>query len=68
MADTAHDEGAALESDLAELLEVERFEPPATFRAGALLSDASVYEGASADPLGWWSEQARRLDWFKPWE
>ena len=60
--------GEALDRELAELLEVERFEPPAEFRAQALLSDPAVYERAARDPQAWWVEQARRLHWFKPWE
>jgi acetyl-CoA synthetase len=58
----------SLDRELAELLEVERFEPPAEFRAQALLNDPEVYERAAADPEGWWAEQASRLDWFEPWE
>src|SRR5205085_2995087 len=34
----------------------------------ALLSDPEVYERARRDPLGWWAEQARALDWFTPFE
>jgi acetyl-CoA synthetase len=57
-----------LERELAELLRVERFEPPAEFRAHALLNDPAVYEQAGRDPLGWWSRQAGELHWFQPWE
>jgi acetyl-CoA synthetase len=60
--------GDHLERELAELLEVERFEPPPEFRAQALLNDPAIYERAAADPLGWWAEQASQLDWFSPWE
>jgi acetyl-CoA synthetase len=61
-------DGGGLDAELAELLEVERFPPPETFREHALMKDPSVYERAAADPLGWWAEQAEQLDWFKPWE
>ena len=43
-----------------QLLEVERFEPPAEFREQALLNDPEVYERAAADPQAWWAEQAER--------
>jgi acetyl-CoA synthetase len=59
--------GDELDGELAALLEVERFAPPAAFVERALLSDPSVYERAAADPLEWWSEQAQSLDWFQTW-
>ena len=55
-----------LERQLGELLEVERFEPPAEFRERALLSDPAVYEEAAADPEAWWLRQATELlDWAR---
>ena len=60
--------GEALDGELAALLEVERFEPPADFSARALLNDPAVYERAARDPRVWWAEQAQQLHWFKPWE
>jgi acetyl-CoA synthetase len=57
-----------LDSELARMLEVERFEPPSSFRENALLSDPAVYEQAAGDPQGWWVKQAEELAWFKPWE
>jgi acetyl-CoA synthetase len=57
-----------LDNELAQLLEVERFKPPAEFREHALLNDPEVYERAARDPLAWWSEQAAQLHWFTPWE
>jgi acetyl-CoA synthetase len=59
--------GEELDAELASLLEVERFEPPAEFREQALLSDPAVYEHAAADPQGWWAAQAQELDWFQKW-
>jgi acetyl-CoA synthetase len=53
---------------LGELLEVERFDPPAEFAAAASISGPSAHERAAADPVGWWAEQARALDWFAEWE
>jgi len=57
-----------LEQDLAELLEVERFAPSASFREHALLSDPSIYERAERDPQAWWAEQAGELKWSTPWQ
>jgi acetyl-CoA synthetase len=59
--------GEELDNELASLLEVERFEPPAEFREHALLSDAGVYEEVAADPQAWWAARAAELDWFQPW-
>ncbi len=57
-----------LERELASLLDVERFDPPAAFREHALLSDPAIYAEAEADWQGWWARQASELDWFKPWD
>jgi acetyl-CoA synthetase len=57
-----------LDLELAELLEVERFEPPPEFREQALLNDPAVYEQAAGDPEAWWARQAQELHWFRPWE
>jgi acetyl-CoA synthetase len=55
-----------LEEELSALLEVDRFEPPAEFRQGALLSDPAIYEEAAADPQAWWLRQATELlDWSR---
>jgi acetyl-CoA synthetase len=59
--------GAALDAELAELLKVETFDPPAEFREQALLNDPAVYEQAAAEPLAWWAERAAGLDWFQKW-
>jgi acetyl-CoA synthetase len=67
-ADEDLDGEGALADELADLLEVEKFEPSPEFRAHALLSDPAVYETAERDPEGWWVKQARTLDWFKEWD
>ncbi len=59
--------GEELDAELAALLDVERFEPPAEFREHALLSDPAVYEQAAADPQAWWAAQAEELEWFQKW-
>jgi acetyl-CoA synthetase len=57
------DEGT-LESELGELLDQERFEPPEGFVKDALISDLSVHEEAAKDPAAWWLKQATELlDW-----
>ncbi len=68
MSTHVEEEGEALDSELAGLLDVERFQPPAEFTSGALLNDPEVYRRAAEDPLGWWEEQADRLHWFRRWE
>ncbi len=55
------EEETSLEHELAELLEVERFEPSPEFRERALLADPAVYEEAAADPAAWWLRQATDL-------
>src|SRR5437660_6260801 len=61
--------GQALEQQLAELLEVERFDPPEEFRKQALWNDPKVYEEAERDFQAWWARQAEELlDWFEPWD
>jgi acetyl-CoA synthetase len=59
--------GGELDAELASLLAVEKFDPPAEFREHALLNDPSVYERAAADALGWWEAQAQELEWFQRW-
>jgi acetyl-CoA synthetase len=60
--------GDKLDAELAGMLDVERFEPPPSFREKALLNDPSVYEQAAADPQAWWAKQAEQLAWFEPWD
>ena len=57
-----------LDRELAELLEVERFEPPREFRERALLNDRAVYEEAACDPQAWWAREAEQLHWFRRWD
>ncbi|MGD0453374.1 MAG: acetate--CoA ligase [Solirubrobacteraceae bacterium] len=59
--------GEQLDGELASLLGVETFDPPAEFAEHALLNDPAVYERAAADPLAWWAAQAGELDWFQKW-
>ena len=50
------------------LHENRKFPPPDSFLKNAHVSDPSIYERASADPEGFWEEQAKTLEWFKPWD
>ncbi len=59
--------GGALDEELASLLDVATFPPPAAFREHALLSDPAIYERAASDPQAWWAGEAQRLDWFQKW-
>jgi acetyl-CoA synthetase len=47
--------------------ETRRFPPPPEVARNANVT-ADAYEQATADRLGFWEEQARRLDWAQPWE
>ena len=46
--------------------ESRRFEPPAELAASANVT-AEAEARAAADRLGFWAEQAGRLDWAEPW-
>jgi acetyl-CoA synthetase len=61
-------DGEQLDRELADLLDVERFEPPPEFREQALLKDPDIYEEAARDPQAWWARQAEELHWFRPWD
>src|SRR6516162_3592245 len=61
------DSHASLGDRLEQLLQVEKFPPPADFAAAAQVSDPAVFEQAAADPAAWWAAQAReRLHWDTP--
>src|SRR5438034_3961932 len=54
----------SVERGLAELLEVERFDPPDDFARQANITDAQVFDEAERDPQGFWLRQATELlDW-----
>jgi acetyl-CoA synthetase len=57
-----------LESELATLLEVEKFDPPEEFREQALLKNTSAQEDAARDPQAWWAKLASELDWAEEWD
>jgi len=49
------------------LHEERRFEPPAEL-AKAANAQPGIYAEAAADPVAFWEEQARQLQWETPWE
>ena len=60
--------GEALEKELERLLgEQASFPPPEGFADSALISDTSIWDRAEADPIGFWEEAARSLDWVREW-
>jgi acetyl-CoA synthetase len=54
------------------LKETRTFPPPADFASNAHVKSLAEYEQlwqrAFEDPEGFWAEQARSLDWFRPWD
>jgi hypothetical protein len=60
--------GEKLERRLEELLDQDRFAPPADFVAAASVNDASLEARAELDPDAFWAEQARTLHWDEPFK
>jgi acetyl-CoA synthetase len=55
-------------TDIDVLLEEHRrFPPPAAFSKSAAVADPAIYDKANADPVAFWSQEAKRLEWFTPW-
>src|SRR5438105_13420012 len=55
-------------TDIDVLLEETRtFEPPPLFTHNANVSSAEIYDYAARAREAFWAEQARHLDWIKPW-
>ncbi len=52
---------------LANLLQEDRTFPPSPDFAAQANAQVSMFDEAAADRLGFWAEQARRLDWAEPW-
>jgi acetyl-CoA synthetase len=56
-------------TDIDTLLQENRkFPPPDEFRREALVSSPEIYADAAANPEEFWAEQARKLEWSKPWD
>ncbi|MGH7480749.1 MAG: acetate--CoA ligase, partial [Longimicrobiales bacterium] len=59
---------AGRERALEALLHEKRSFPPSeAFKIAANASDPAIYERATRDPEGFWSEAAKELTWFEPW-
>jgi acetyl-CoA synthetase len=52
---------------LSNLMHEERRFPPSPEFAAAAVAQASLYEEAAADRLGFWDAQAQSLSWATPW-
>ena len=56
---------------MAETQNDPRFSPPDSFREKAQIKSLEeykqLYQQSIDDPEGFWSEQAKRLDWIEPW-
>jgi len=56
-------------SDIDVLLQENRkFEPDAAFAITANVSSRKVYDTADRDYEKFWADQARELEWIKPWD
>jgi acetyl-CoA synthetase len=57
------------EKSLDALLDERRTFPPSEeFRRRASWNDPAIYDRAAKDPEGFWAEQAKNIEWFKPYE
>jgi acetyl-CoA synthetase len=60
---------ASDEKSLSALLDEHReFPPSEEFRRQANANDPAIYERAKNDPQAFWASEAKRLDWFTPWQ
>src|SRR5260370_24781265 len=50
------------------LQEDRRYPSSDEFKAQANWNDPSIYQRAEADPEAFWAEQAKAIDWYKPWD
>jgi acetyl-CoA synthetase len=58
----------ATNPELSALLHEDRvFDPPAAFRANAIVKDAAIYQEAERDPEAFWAAFASELDWSRTW-
>ncbi|MDQ6870581.1 MAG: acetate--CoA ligase [Gemmatimonadota bacterium] len=49
------------------LTENRKFDPPPAFKRQAHVSSPDIYDEAARDPEKFWADQARLLEWIKPW-
>ncbi|MCA9407133.1 MAG: acetate--CoA ligase, partial [Candidatus Omnitrophica bacterium] len=45
-----------------------RFPPNKDFQQNAVVSDTTIYEKATKNPLNYWEECAEKLKWYKKWD
>ena len=57
-----------MNDQLATLLSEQRRFPPAAAFAAQANATAALYEAAERDREGFWAEQARALEWMRPWD
>ena len=50
------------------LQENRKFDPPPEFRLIANVPSPEIYDKANLDQEKFWAEQARELEWIKPWK
>ncbi|HKG25014.1 MAG TPA: acetate--CoA ligase [Thermomicrobiales bacterium] len=62
-------ERGSTEATIAALLDEDRtFLPSPDFAAQANVNDPAIYERAKNDLEGFWADEAKKLDWYKPWD
>src|SRR6266478_1400590 len=49
------------------LKEKRKFPPPKAFVNNAVMNRKAIYAEASRNPVRFWEQRAKELDWFKPW-
>ncbi|WP_422732872.1 acetate--CoA ligase [Microbacterium limosum] len=59
--------GSAAPTEEARLVETRAYPPSEGFAAQANVG-ADAYADAAADPIAFWEDAARRLDWATPWD
>jgi acetyl-CoA synthetase len=57
-----------MSDQLATLLSEQRRFPPGAAFAAQANATAALYEAAARDREGFWAEQARALEWIRPWD
>ena len=65
--DVPHDDHASAAIE-ALSREDRTFPPPPSFADQANVRDPDVWDRANADPVAYWAEAARSLDWYRPWD
>jgi len=61
-------EASAMTDQIDTLLQEHRTFPPPPEFAESSVATPALYDAARADRLAFWEEQARALDWIRPWD